>query len=106
VAPHQQTNPNGTQRDNYSATGNVPPNTRRRGGYGMQRDVYHKLYGRHRLPAQDAIRFGYGNVIQGGEVCIGTATTRAVLTIIWGLHIGIGEDVGPSANRFSSGWSP
>jgi hypothetical protein len=31
------------------------------GGYGMQRDVYHKLYGRHRLPAQDAIRFGYGN---------------------------------------------
>ena len=32
------------------------------GGYGMHRDVYHALYGRHRLPAQDAIRFGYGNV--------------------------------------------
>ena len=32
------------------------------GGYGMHRDVYHELYGRHRLPAQDAIRFGYGNV--------------------------------------------
>jgi hypothetical protein len=27
VAPHMQTNPNGTQRDNYSATGNVNPNT-------------------------------------------------------------------------------
>ena len=27
VAPHQQTNPNSTQRDNYSATGNVNPNT-------------------------------------------------------------------------------
>ena len=27
VPPHQQTNPNGTQRDNYSATGNVNPNT-------------------------------------------------------------------------------
>jgi hypothetical protein len=23
--------------------------------------VYHELYGRHRMPAQDAIRFGYGN---------------------------------------------
>jgi hypothetical protein len=47
----------GTQRDNYSTTGNVAGS----GGYGMQRDVYHKLYGRHRLPAEDAIRFGYGN---------------------------------------------
>jgi hypothetical protein len=27
VQPHQQTNPNGTQRDNYSATGNVNPYT-------------------------------------------------------------------------------
>jgi hypothetical protein len=27
VAPHMQTNPNGTQRDNYSATGNVNPYT-------------------------------------------------------------------------------
>jgi hypothetical protein len=27
VQPHQQTNPNGTQRDNYGATGNVNPNT-------------------------------------------------------------------------------
>jgi hypothetical protein len=27
VAPHQQTNPNNTQRDNYSATGNVNPYT-------------------------------------------------------------------------------
>ena len=27
VQPHQQTNPNNTQRDNYSATGNVNPNT-------------------------------------------------------------------------------
>jgi hypothetical protein len=27
VAPHRQTNPNGTQRDNYSATGNVNPYT-------------------------------------------------------------------------------
>jgi hypothetical protein len=27
VQPHQQTNPNSTQRDNYSATGNVNPNT-------------------------------------------------------------------------------
>jgi hypothetical protein len=25
------------------------------------RDVYHELYGRHRIPAEDAIRFGYGN---------------------------------------------
>jgi hypothetical protein len=25
VAPHQQTNPNNTQRDNYGATGNVNP---------------------------------------------------------------------------------
>ena len=27
------------------------------GGHGTDR-VYHELYGRHRLPAQDAIRFG------------------------------------------------
>jgi hypothetical protein len=27
VQPHQQTNPNNTQRDNYSATGNVNPYT-------------------------------------------------------------------------------
>jgi hypothetical protein len=27
VQPHQQTNPNVTQRDNYSATGNVNPYT-------------------------------------------------------------------------------
>jgi hypothetical protein len=27
VAPHQQTNPNGTQRDNYSSYGNVNPYT-------------------------------------------------------------------------------
>jgi hypothetical protein len=27
VPPHQQTNPNGTQRDNYGATGNVNPYT-------------------------------------------------------------------------------
>ena len=27
VAPHVATNPNGTQRDNYSAAGNVNPNT-------------------------------------------------------------------------------
>ena len=27
VQPHQQTNPNSTQRDNYSATGNVNPYT-------------------------------------------------------------------------------
>ena len=27
VQAHQQTNPNNTQRDNYSATGNVNPNT-------------------------------------------------------------------------------
>ena len=29
-------------------------------GYGM-RDPYRELYHRHRMPAQDAIRFGYGN---------------------------------------------
>jgi hypothetical protein len=28
--------------------------------YGMH-DPYHELYRHHRLPAQDAIRFGYGN---------------------------------------------
>jgi hypothetical protein len=27
VPPHQQTNPNGTQRDNYGATGNLTPYT-------------------------------------------------------------------------------
>jgi hypothetical protein len=27
VQPHQQTNPNSTQRDNYGATGNVNPYT-------------------------------------------------------------------------------
>jgi hypothetical protein len=27
VPPHQQTNPNGTQRDNFSATGNINPYT-------------------------------------------------------------------------------
>jgi hypothetical protein len=27
VQPHQQTNPNGTQRDNYGTTGNVNPYT-------------------------------------------------------------------------------
>jgi hypothetical protein len=30
------------------------------GGREMH-DPYHELYGRHSLPAQDAIRFGYGN---------------------------------------------
>jgi hypothetical protein len=29
-------------------------------GYGMQ-DRYRELYRHHRMPAQDAIRFGYGN---------------------------------------------
>jgi hypothetical protein len=29
------------------------------GGYGT--DEYHALYARQRTPAQDAIRFGYGN---------------------------------------------
>jgi hypothetical protein len=37
VAPHQQTNPNGTQRDNYSATGNVNPYT---GAVGMRNPRY------------------------------------------------------------------
>lgn len=37
VAPHQQTNPNGTQRDNYSATGNVNPNT---GAVGSRQPKY------------------------------------------------------------------
>src|ERR1700733_10020169 len=32
--------------------------------------------------------------IQGGEVCMGTATTLALLTTIWGLHIGVGKDCG------------
>jgi hypothetical protein len=31
------------------------------GGYGV-RDPYHALYRHHRIPAQDAIRFGYGNI--------------------------------------------
>ena len=30
-------------------------------GHGIHRDVYHELHGRHRMPAEDAIRFGYGN---------------------------------------------
>jgi hypothetical protein len=30
-------------------------------GHGIDRDAYHELYGPHRMPAQDAIRFGYGN---------------------------------------------
>jgi hypothetical protein len=30
------------------------------GDYGMH-DEYHELYRHHELPAQDAIRFGYGN---------------------------------------------
>src|ERR1700722_9534894 len=39
-------------------------------------------------------------IIQGGEVCMGTATTLALLTTIWGLHTGIGEDCEPaSASR-------
>ena len=35
----------------------------------------------------------------GWEVCMGTATTRAsrMLTTIWGLHIGIGEDCEPAS---------
>jgi hypothetical protein len=37
VAPHQQTNPNGTQRDNYSATGNVNPYT---GAVGTRNPKY------------------------------------------------------------------
>jgi hypothetical protein len=30
------------------------------GSYGLH-DEYHELYRRHKLPAQDAINFGYGN---------------------------------------------
>jgi hypothetical protein len=42
-------------------------------------------------------------IIQGGEVCTGTATTRAVLTRIWDLHIGGGEDCEPaSASRIGA----
>jgi hypothetical protein len=37
VAPHQQTNPNNTQRDNYSATGNVNPYT---GAVGTRNPKY------------------------------------------------------------------
>jgi len=37
VAPHQQTNPNGTQRDNYGATGNVNPYT---GAVGTRNPKY------------------------------------------------------------------
>src|ERR1700722_12123019 len=42
-------------------------------------------------------------IIQGGEVCMGTATTLAVLTRIWDLHIGSGEDYEPtSASRIGA----
>src|ERR1700684_864485 len=42
-------------------------------------------------------------IIQGGEVCMGTATTLAVLTRIWDLHIGSGEDCEPtSASRIGA----
>ena len=37
VQPHQQTNPNSTQRDNYSATGNVNPYT---GAFGTPNPRY------------------------------------------------------------------
>jgi hypothetical protein len=37
VPPHQQTNPNGTQRDNYSAYGNVNPYT---GAVGTRNSRY------------------------------------------------------------------
>ncbi len=37
VAPHQQTNPNGTMRDNYDARGNVNPYT---GAVGTRRVPY------------------------------------------------------------------
>jgi hypothetical protein len=37
VPPHQQTNPNGTQRDNYGTTGNVNPST---GGVGTRNPKY------------------------------------------------------------------
>jgi hypothetical protein len=37
VAPHEQTNPNGTQRDNYGATGNVNPYT---GAVGTRQPKY------------------------------------------------------------------
>jgi len=36
-------------------------------------------------------------IIQGGEVCMGTASTQAVSTITWVLHIGLGEDCEPSS---------
>ena len=59
------------------------------GGYGMH-DVYHELYGRHRRPRKTrsdlATAMNIQPIIQGGEVCMETATTRAVLTTIWGLH--------------------
>jgi hypothetical protein len=42
-------------------------------------------------------------IIQGGEGCMETATTPAVLTTIWGLHIGIGEDCeSTSASRIGT----
>ncbi len=37
VAPHQQTNPNATMRDNYGAQGNVNPST---GAVGTRRVPY------------------------------------------------------------------
>jgi hypothetical protein len=37
VQPHQQTNPNNTQRDNYTATGNVNPYT---GAVGTRNPKY------------------------------------------------------------------
>jgi hypothetical protein len=36
VQPHQQTNPNGTQRDNYGARGNVNPYTGTTGTRGAR----------------------------------------------------------------------
>jgi len=42
-------------------------------------------------------------IIQGGEVCMGTAITRALLTTMRDLHIGVGEDCEPtSASRIGA----
>ena len=79
------------------------------GGHGADRE-YNELYGRHKMPAQDAIRFGYGNEYptyhSGWGGLYGDGNHPGSVDHDMGLSIGIGEysylhQLGASALRFN-----
>ena|SRR5665213_50633 len=71
VAPHMQTNPNGTRNDNWSTRGNVNPYTGQEGtkpadpyGYQPYRPTPSRTYGQPTAPARGS---SYGTPEPQGE---------------------------------------